>query len=247
MWSFEDKQKIIRTNDVEELELSKGSYFVKKVSLIQGVNEIIGERLAKIIGLKCAHYELFTIGDNYYSLSKNLNNEGRFKLASVYNIKTNSLYDIWHTLENYVNNFPEVMNDIVKMYIFDLLFMLCDRRTDNWGLLTKDNITSLVIFDNEYLFRANNPHMITSKYEWNNNLSRENEIKSFLAQSSNEYVELFKKIYEIVPPEKLKEIISKVEEEYNIVLEEKIKILECYINNYELIGEILKGYSYGRK
>lgn len=247
MWSFEDKQRIIRTKDVEEVELSKGSYFVKKVTLLHGVNEIVGMRLAKIMGIKCAEYDLFIIDRHCYSLSKNLNKEGKFKLASVYNIKKNTLYDIWYTLEHYLNNFPEVMNDIVKMYIFDLMFMLSDRHMYNYGFITKDKHTSLVIFDNEYIFNSEYPHMITSLYDREYGLSRENEIKCFLSQSSEEYVDLFKEMYDKVTPEKLEEIITEVEEEYNIVLKEKDSILNKYNNNYKLIGEILKGYGYGRK
>lgn len=72
-------------------------------------------------------------------------------------IKSNNLYDIWSVLEIYARinnvnlNIEDFMNNLINMFIFDIITSQGDRHADNWSIIknNKDNsIRICPLYDN---------------------------------------------------------------------------------------------------
>lgn len=79
-------------------------------------------------------------------------------------IKSNNLYDIWNVLEIYsrinnVNiNIEDSMNNLINMFIFDIITSQGDRHADNWSIIknNKDNsIRICPLYDNSGICSLN--------------------------------------------------------------------------------------------
>lgn len=145
---------IIRHLDYPKaVNLSIGNFIIKRAFAKYPFNELIGEKLAKVFGLVCPHNLITEVDGQYYVLSENLNKLGEFKTASELGMpgKTYSLYDAWLFLaQNYPNSL-ELSFDLVKIYIYDVLFYHFDRNLNNWGIITNASGTKIVILDNEFI------------------------------------------------------------------------------------------------
>lgn len=136
MLTLEDKEIIKHLGYPKLVSLSSGSYLIKGVLCLEGFKELLGYELAKLFNLFCPKYELIKLENNYYSLSEDINKYGKFVTANsivTYEDVTTSLYEIWNSLESKYSNTPELMGDLIKIYIFDMLFLNYDRSVDNWG------------------------------------------------------------------------------------------------------------------
>ena len=116
-------------------------------------------------------------------------------------IKANNLYDIWNVLEIYAKinnldfNIEEIMNNLINMFIFDIITSQGDRHADNWSIIknNKDNSIRLCpLYDNsgicdlsrekgtrsilEYIKSLNNPSLHEKKKQ---------KIKSLLKSTIN--------------------------------------------------------------
>ncbi len=272
-----DFKKIKRINDVREVCLSCGDYFVKDTWNIKpAINEVIGRRLASIFNLKCPDYKVVILDydgnlnfnsqqSKYYSLSKDLfNANGEFKTAREIGIlfeENFSLYQIWFKLERLygMGKVADLMQDIVKVYIYDILFGSTDRHASNWGIYFTNTTRKVTIIDNEWLF-DNYESMISSYFtfdDYNHKMEEFNkyidfkkeEFTNFLKDSSSEFVNLFKVYYNLFTPEYLEELLLSIEKEEKFITEfgevpfvipHKEEIMENYKMNYELLGSILE-------
>lgn len=77
---------------------------------------------------------------------------------------TNNLYDLWSIIEIYSTMFKlklnteEFMNDLINMFIFDILTSHGDRHTDNWSVIIDKNTNEIKlasIYDNSEIFCLN--------------------------------------------------------------------------------------------
>lgn len=77
---------------------------------------------------------------------------------------TNNLYDLWSIIEIYSTMFKlklnteEFMNDLINMFIFDILTSHGDRHTDNWSVIIDKNTNEIKlasIYDNSGIFCLN--------------------------------------------------------------------------------------------
>ncbi len=269
-----DFQKISKVGHVREVYLSSGNYFIKDTwNIKEAVNEVIGRRLASIFNLKCPDYKVVILdydGDisfksqyhKYYSISEDLlNKNGKFKTARELGIlfeENCSLYQIWFKLEKLYGNVSDLMMDIVKVYIYDILFGGSDRHASNWGIYYNDNIRQVAILDNEFLFE-NQESMISSYFSEDdyNEINKVNssedfkreEFNNFLKDSSEEFINLFLVYYNLFTPEYLEELLLSIEGEEKFITEfgevpfvipHKDEILENYLKNYELLGSVLE-------
>jgi len=238
--SEEDKLKIVNADFVTQLNINGVSYYIKKD---YDFTEIVGEALAKVVGLQCAHYIPLNINGINYVASVDLDSGNNFCLFFNY-IKDNSLYNlynIWTILEENFENVDVLMNDITLMYIYDILFMNSDRNFKNFGII-KNDIESLVILDNGYIFDEDLPPQISSIYGGDDQLDSGFDLEMYLSTSSSEFIKKFINIFDFLTPNKIKEIFDKVENENNIVLNKKSKWISLYNINYENIKGILKRY-----
>jgi hypothetical protein len=237
--------------------------------------EILMERLAKLVGINSAHYEMATYNNTSYDLSEDLNGLGLFTLGSdisldakLYkeesDISYKSLYTIWSELEKkYPQSIENLMKQIITMYIFDIFLLIHDRERRNWGILSNEDGDNLYLFDNESAFNNWYSTAEISTYEKVNKYESVTTGKSrkrtaiemnmeyleyFMNTSSEEYVEIVYKIYNVLTPEILIDTILSVEKEYGSFKDTK-RIIELYKENYQAIGSIInkRGYHVNNK
>lgn len=212
--------------------------------------EVIAQDLAEVLEIYCLKYATLSIGSNTYYISKDLNKEGTFLLLSELGIHKYSLYDSWHILEEYYGNASELVYDIIKIYLFDILFMNSDRNPENLGLIITPTGAKIIMLDNEFIFddmsvglsSKYSPHELlkNSKYcgwlDYPSYLQKNmEELEFFLATSSQEFTDMFWEMYKKATPEVVKNVIKKHEKGTIGRL-----YIEKYKQNYELI-RTLKG------
>lgn len=294
-----DKEIIRHLGDPKIVNLSSGSYLIKEDYDKTGANELIGKKLADIMGLVCPRYFLVDVDNKKYILSEDLNQYGKFMpafdfcekyedefesypLNKLYQDETwydedakkilhgNSLYDIWSFLEN---NYPseiskELMSQVLKIYIFDILFLNYDRDARNWGILTQKDQVNIAILDNELIFtkkseenEENDDKQTESSYyaetvSLNVNFKKEHapvyeDFQYFLKESSSEFISLFKYYFDLITPEFLKCLIEQIERRDNIQIEKKEELVEIYATHRKALmqvyeEEIKKGDNHAR-
>ena len=280
--TLDDIEQIETIKGPTKLDLSIGSFYAKQIIDTYPINlaiaEVLGSYIAKEIGLFCPKYQIvlpYNDDEEVFVISEDLNNYGKFVdafnlgLLKEYNA---SLYGIWDFLEKkYLNNpiygskIPKVFNDIIKMYIFDILFCNWDRRSNNWGIIFNEDNMQLAIFDNEFLLENDINHIISSQVdgvEWLNKtkiamnqnrrrISLEMDLTTFFKESSKEFLILFEDIFNLITPDYFREILNKMEKneivitkDGNVHLEiyDKEDYVQIYSNNYYLIKDIYHDY-----
>ena len=116
-------------------------------------------------------------------------------------IKSNNLYDIWRVLEiySYINNcnlnIEKCMDDLINMFIFDIITSQGDRHADNWSIIrnNKDNSMRLCpLYDNSGICSLNRQKAIENITSYANMLSNPNlhevkkqKIKNLLEETIN--------------------------------------------------------------
>ena len=119
----------------------------------EGLNELLGFQLAKIFALNCQFHELTTIDKQNYIVSNSIENCGEFLIYYDFSLNdSNNLDDIKNNLKANFNNSNELEEDLIKLYIFDLLFCNCGRHPINWGVLKTKYKNKLYVLENLYLF-----------------------------------------------------------------------------------------------
>jgi hypothetical protein len=165
MLIINDKEKELIIDNYDEKEdigfvnLRGKEYFIKCVKSIETFGtELIVKRAAHLVGINAAHYELANIDNTFYYLSQNLNSEGMFRKASEvigdeydHEFSVDSLYYIWYRLSYlYPDKCEYLMNQIAKLYLFDIIMIQDDRHDDNWGFLFNGDNINVWIYDNEF-------------------------------------------------------------------------------------------------
>lgn len=277
----EDKSKIINANHADLVCLSFGNFYIKKAwNDIEGINEVVSESIIQDFNVFTPKIYLANIHGSLYILSEDIGSKGAFKTAYSLGISKDnsfSLYGIWIFLEsqNYVNP-SALMFEIIKVYIFNTLFMLYDRHC-NWGVLTIGEENHIAIFDNTEIFKGNSRRRLLTSYldrsdykapfgytnkkyekEYLRLLKEANlaDTLNFLKESSIEFQELFEYYYNLMTVEHFKDILDKVEKENSILTENgekpliipnKSEMIKMYEENYKAIGELWEGLKHGRK
>lgn len=127
-----------------------------------------------------------------------LNFENRTKLKYVYN-NLNNLEQLWSILDIYLNikkiskdKLKEIMDYLLKTFMFDLITMNADRHIENWGIVENqiteeiriaelfDNSTSFGVWDPQLDKRISNFYFLLDNYKRLNTTKTENHFISFL-------------------------------------------------------------------
>ncbi|MBE6140858.1 MAG: hypothetical protein E7172_04930 [Firmicutes bacterium] len=242
--TLEDEKIIRHLGYPKKIKLSSGEYYVKMLDEKYVINELIGYQMAQKIGLECAKYLVILLDDNYYCLSLDLGQEGVFKTAKELGILQYSLYYIWHKLSLSYECVPTLMYDIVKMYIFDLFMLNADRNSSNWGIRDINNVQKVCILDHEFIMESDESHCLTADFYKKEDKDvlkyRSEEIILFLKDSSQEFIELFLKIYSLLNVDFLESVLEDIEK--MVPIKEKNSIIDLYQKNYNLITQILKDH-----
>lgn len=98
-------------------------------------------------------------------------------------VKANNLYDIWNVLEIYssINNYnidiETEMNNLINMFIFDIITSQSDRHAENWSIIlnNKDKTIRLCpLYDNSGICSLNREKAIKNIVSYDNDLQDKN-------------------------------------------------------------------------
>ena len=230
-------------------------FFKTNLSIEDRYNELIAEKIANKLGLKCAKYYL---GEycNYKGVVSEMFDVRNYKsmdefLYSVYGddcFEKNNLEDIWNALSIKFNQeqTEKIMNDIVNVFLFDILIANNDRHANNLGLIIKDNNVELApIFDNDNMLReiAMNDGAFflgIDRNDYYNYVTGEskndNVFDKFIRISDSEYTERLKRMLPLISDESINNIFKELEEDGVIVPKEKREdIIKRFRKNYNII------------
>lgn len=155
----------------------------------------------------------------------------------------NNLENIWDALnyryrkdsENVRNDkITKIMTELGKRFCFDYLVMQSDRHERNWEIEEKDDEAALTpLYDNETSFELGiiNPEM---RVEISSTKGIDNELEKYLCYSSDYFKNQFLDLFSFLTPQKLEEIIEKIEFErrFQFPYMYKENILKNYNLNY---------------
>lgn len=233
-------------------------YYYKRVKRInQYYNELIAEKIANRIGIPCCKYYLSQFGDslgvvseivdeNYISmeeyLKKHYSNDDKID-------KRNNLTDIWYTfLEDYdEKTVYNLMNQLVDIFIFDILLGNIDRHLQNYGLIiSKDKVKFYPLFDNTNILSDDSIYygdysLQLEREDYYTKYGEVNLVEKFIKLSSKEYINKLKKNLFVITENSIKDIFYELENE-NIFIEPSIKkeILSKFSDNLNMINSYLK-------
>ena len=240
-------------------------YYFKHINDKKDIySELIAEELAKDFGIDCAHYDLanyrglkgvisedFIKDDKYISLNDIVNDYyGKEETANAHN----NLIDIWSALdfrykdENISN---ELMEEIVNMFIFDVLVAQGDRHLNNYGILENETEIKIApLFDNTYILSdlVINHGWFSLGVDKDQNIyaddfddSKDKILVKFLKESSSEYMDLLESKLWIISEENIDKVLKRVEDKINEKIDDKIKndIKVDFSINYNSIQNII--------
>ena len=191
-----------------------------------GLNILLGYELAKIFKINHFYVDITKVKNKDYIVFEGVENYGNFyPYNSLTSNESNNLYDIWDCLDFYFENVNELMEDIIKMYIFDLLFYNSSRQQENWGILEKEKEkekekdTKIYMIENLCLFTQvlkptihcaeDNDNILDNYAEYLYEMI--SEITKFKNETSSEYINKCIDLVKSVDEKVLNKLINLVE------------------------------------
>lgn len=232
-------------------------YYLKRCLNIKKLyNELIAEELAHDYGIKCSYTDIAFFDGEYYVVSADMHTCGDKyisidKLFNESDDSLNNLTDIWYKLnEIYVDEqtVRHLMEQLVDVFLFDILIANVDRHMCNYGLVENANGISLdYIFDNENMLDP------VSIYDGGYSIGVdrsdyfifENEgihfLEKFLTISDKAYYDYFKEKLNIISEDNLLKTFAQVEAKIGCMMHPKIKmeILSKFNDNRQVIDGII--------
>lgn len=205
-------------------------------------NELIAEKIANRLGIKCCHYFLGSylgkdgVISEYFEDSKYISMCDYLQEKYKEEVEERSdLEDIWYA---FYSDFQEdtvkkLMKELINIFIFDILIANPDRHNENYGLiLDGENTHFAPIFDNEKAlspisYKEGYYSLEIEVYDPQANYSQiynRNILYNFLDISDESYHELLKEKLEIISEESINEIFTELASE-GVEIEQPIKVL----------------------
>ncbi len=206
--------------------------------------ELIYKKIADNMGINCAQYSIYEFGGKEYYLSPDIGSEGEFATAEALHIRGDRLCTIYDYFEKYYPmDKDRLYNEIVKIYILDMLLLNFDRTELNWGILKKNGNVDLYIFDNECAFSIGSCYISCRKKKLYENININNdiwELEAFIETADQEYKDMLRKMYKQLTPEYIEGIIGEVEKDIGREVRNKDVLLYVYKMHYEELGALIK-------
>ena len=163
-------------------------YFFKENYI--DANEIVFEKFAMLVGIKCAHYEIVKIGNLMYYFSRDIGQRplrsekdgtyfsyldnkyltlddimqstGFLLLFDITN-RDRHITDIWTALASVLpDSVSEIIYKIIRIYLFDIFILMDDRHGNNLGLNFNNGMfDDVYILDNEVALASTHPNYLT--------------------------------------------------------------------------------------
>lgn len=217
-------------------------YFIKEINDYTDGIELVVERLANLVGINCAHYDRVINNGHRYYLTEEIKNYMSAETFTMYKENLNDILDYINS--NYPNKSAVIIDQIIKIFLFDIIILNGDRNSHNWGFSTRDDDVDVYILDNSCAFYGEEKVKLGLKeasYEikigLNDPVISQNveELIYLLDTSSELYSDMFIDMLGVLTPENLKSTFDEVEEKYQLKIVHKDKLIEKYTNNYEII------------
>lgn len=247
------KKEKIKSRVNNTINIGKSKYYVKRNYSDLDYSEIIAYRLAKELGINCVPYEAVLIKGELYYLSKYIEPSltGAY-FALNYDMPLSfhiSIYDIWDTIDKHFENTFELMEDVIKIFLFDIMFLHYDRSPMNW--LYVSNEKRIYMLDNEFIFVPEYLDRVYKMFvcpmeEESNYDNRLEDLARFLEVSSREYIIEFKNMLLKITPDRLEEIIDNISSEYRATIPKRDLYLRKYKEHYEKMMELVNTKTIGR-
>ena len=231
-------------------EYNNEIYYFKYDCLSNPYNELFVEEICKKLGIKSVSYDLAVIGDikgvvskNFkkkdakYVLGQNILEEyltkhyGEVEFKDKYFIlRHNTLETIWYAFEERYKNkdvVAELMDQIIKMFIVDIITGQRDRHFNNWMIVEEDDIYLQPIFDNSRIY-TNDPYIAKTALfalEKDRLYSPfwEESITDFLNVSSSEFIEQLKFALNILDTREIEDIFEKIKNKTGVEVPQDIE------------------------
>lgn len=137
------------------------------------------------------------------------------------------------------------------------MFCATDRNNQNWGVLTlPDGSKKIAVIDHTWMFFEEAELEETADFEDKQseyNLDPEvmwekkaQELNVFFSTSSIEYLEMFKTYFDYYTPERVTNMIIKIEKETRERVRDLDGIIEFYKKNRDFIANIMNEYNFKR-
>lgn len=262
------KDIIIDKEDAEEclichFNYEGETYYFKVDNRSEVYNELIVSEIARDLNIPVINYDLAKVGSIEGLISKNYKNKnskyllGEEILSNIPKDKrtSNTLENIWFELEiRYKDQktVSRIMQNVVDMFILDILTGQVDRTEMNWEIEEKENgeVSLVPLFDNIRLLMKNPEDTWLSLVVDDSVLGYLGEnILQFLKVSSSEFVERFKNSVNVISEDNIKNILKRIEERINAKVPEDLKeeYIEGFKKYYNYINYIIDNYEVNRK
>lgn len=253
-------------------------------------NELLVEEICKELNIECAHYDLAVIDgvqgvisydykkenavyvngcnilQDYLQYKKNTSLDD-FSINDD-TITLNNLDTIWNALDYRYRDYnnkekivADLMNELVKRFIFDLLLDQCDRHAHNWEIEElNDSIKLTPLYDNTDIFNSleeqiyNNNQLSEISYSamqtsyYQESREQSDTLDEFINTSSKEYIEGFIYLFKLLDIELFKKCIDKVIKRTNVYLsdKDKNKLINKFNINHDNIESKINNNKLGR-
>ena len=224
-------------------------------------NELIGEKIANRMNIPCAHYflgnykgedviisEMFDTR-HYYSMNKFLKSH----VHDYDESDDNNLMNIWNSFESVFDEeiTKKLMDQLVKIFIFDIMIDNRDRHDENYGLIINGgDVNFAPLFDNDMMFDSLSAkqdeislgledgdvdgHLFSQDYNEGDLLTK------FLKISDNKYLDELEGYLPIIEEKSIMEILQELRNDgVDISSDEEETILDSFKYNLEKIRDII--------
>lgn len=229
-------------------------YYFKYTTPEMLYNELIAEELAKKLNIPCAHYDIGKVNERYIVLSEDFIKEGYTftpMSAIIKERKNNNLEVIWDHLMKIYDDYDlvaKLMDQIVNIFLFDVVSANSDRHFRNYGILSNEKETNITpVFDNERILDVSRcieeqRYNLGVDYASDMFKSPKNSLNKFLFYSDRRYTERLKNMLWAISPDSVEDILTKVEERVKTSLPESTKkiVRERFSRNLNMIEESIK-------
>lgn len=247
------------------IDKNNETYFFKTLTVGNPYGELLAEELLKDLGLPHAEYDLAIYNQNKGVLTKNFRKKDKKYITGEEILKDylrslgmdteeialndyNNLETIWNALEYRYKDNPDkviiverLMNQIVNLFIFDIMVENFDRYYKNYQIEEgKDDINLAPIFDNETIgsnygkvsLRVNNDMSSDDSYD---------ELVNFINISTSEARDLLRERVEIISGENIDKALYKIERKTGYPVPDGLVVeyIKEFMNQSERIERIL--------
>ncbi len=233
-------------------------YYMKKCPNIKGLyNELIALELANDYGIKCTYNDIVFYNDDYYIISLDVRIDGSMYIPTEEILPTdreNDLEDIWFHLEQKYENpqlVARLMDEIVDVFLFDILIGNFDRHIENYGILIHhDDISLAPLFDNGEMLSSFAVYdgefaMGIDIHDYSDFHEEESLLHKFLRVSDRAYAERLSNKLSIISNDNMEDVIRRVELKIKHPMNTFIKqnIIKMMEDNRQSIINTLNGYT----